>query len=713
MTEQELLNQIKESASHIEIPDSLTPERIAARLNPPPKTRHISHFPARKAVSAAAVLLLCGILSSVAWNNGNISPDTAEFAMETATGSGSDTNDAAPPDSSKGQPDFTDGQAKTENAKTSATEPKKDAGTLYTVAESYDQVYDIIEADYNMQAKYRTDPSMENGTAAAGIEEGAAADADVAFDTAISYGTAITENSAVKAPENKSEYSSTNLQTKGVDESDNIKTDGRYIYTVTGAKLKITDTADGELKLTGFIAPDLSASDSILEFYIDESRLFLLVQHYDTSLTEETSYMSDEDSGFIPLTDCAKMSSLGTNASSILYTYDITDPASPSLVGTTEQDGYYYTSRKIGDIIYLFTQQGLQTGDERGFIPCINEEKIPYDHIYVPDSGSEGFIISSVNITNPDTITDSVMLVHNSVNVYVAADAIYLYNEDYRADDHLTQIAKFSIEDGIINAVNATSVKGAIYDTFAINASQNMLRILTTYSDRKGNTDNRLYILDSNLELMGSLDGIARGEDIYAARYFGNTAYFITYKDIDPLFAVDLTDPSHPVLLGELEITGFSDYLHFWGTDKLLGIGYETDPKTGNRKGLKLVMFDISNPTDLKIIDSTVLKDAYYSPALYDYKCVLADPEKNLIGFAAEHYTSDDENFADYHIFSFTNDHFNGELAERLPDYNYISYDSVRGIYIADTFYIACPTEITSYDMTNQFEKSGYIDLTE
>ena len=122
-------------------------------------------------------------------------------------------------------------------------------------------------------------------------------------------------------------------------------------------------------------------------------------------------------------------------------------------------------------------------------------------------------------------------------------------------------------------------------------------------------------------------------------------------------------------------------------------------------------MFDISNPTDLKILDTAHLKDSYYSPSLYDYKCVLAEPEKNLIGFAAEHNPPNGSYYAVYHVFSFENDRFQNKLEETLPDYEYISYDSVRGLYIEDSFYLACPTEITSYQMKQGFEKSGKINL--
>ena len=96
-----------------------------------------------------------------------------------------------------------------------------------------------------------------------------------------------------------------------------------------------------------------------------------------------------------------------------------------------------------------------------------------------------------------------------------------------------------------------------------------------------GEAENNLYLFDENLNLTGKIEGLAQGKEIYAARYLGNMAYFVTYRNTDPLFAVDLSDDKNPKVLGELKISGFSEYLHFWGEDKLVGIGYETDEKTG------------------------------------------------------------------------------------------------------------------------------------
>lgn len=673
MTEQELLEKIKISAKQVEIPDSIKPENISKKLSSAPKTRW--HFSPRKVIPAAAIVLFCCMVSAAFFRTNQVLPDASA-------------------------PESISGKAGKETAKettVSKNEPKKNAGTLYQTAKSYDQIYELLESSSTMMEKQAADLGFFSMDTAEATAESSGADGALATN-------------GVETASDKG-YSTTNLQTNGVDESDFTKTDGRYIYTVTGSKIQITDTAYGQLKLAGSIIPDMNASDSILEFYVESGKLFLLIQSYDTTMEEmetETDISEETDALASPYTnDMSIYHSVETKASTLLCTYDVTDPASPKLTETFRQDGYYNTSRKIKDMIYLFTQKSLfypsvAKGNPDDVIPYVNGEKIPYDHIYLPEKGNEGLMISSVNVQDLSKPVDKTMIIHNYVTVYVGNNAIYLYQSEYENGTSITQIAKFSIDNGLIQAVDAVSVKGEIYDTFAIHEYENNLRVLTTSIDQNGEQSNHLSLFDKDLKLTGMLLDLAKGEQIYAARYFENTAYFITYRNTDPLFVADLTDASNPKLLGELEITGFSEYLHLWGDDNLFGLGYETDPESGESKGLKLVLFQISNPTDLKIADSLNLPEYSYSPALYEYKCVLADPLKNLIGFTAEKdYKNEFEK--DYQVFSIENGKFVQKLKVSLPDYSN-SYN-IRGMYIGNTFYLVSSLEIISYDMQNNFQE--------
>ncbi|MCH5333874.1 MAG: beta-propeller domain-containing protein, partial [Agathobacter sp.] len=411
------------------------------------------------------------------------------------------------------------------------------------------------------------------------------------------------------------------------------------------------------------------------------------------------------------------------------------------------QDGSYYSSRKAGDYIYLFSRkdsryyhilpidyiskdevvlsnisgtesdgrQDTAASSESGLtveemIPCIDGNLAEPDCIYVRDDAESQLIISSVNVHAPDSVVDYMVLMNSWAQIYMSTEAIYLYSDNWTWTDNgsksYTDIAKFSYKDGLLNGVGAVTVRGTIQDTFAISEGSGILRVLTT--EWSENSENRLYLLDENLKEMGSLENIARGEEIYAARYLGNVAYFITYHNTDPLFAVDISDPCNPKMLGQLEITGFSDYLHPYGDGLLLGIGYETDPETSARLGVKLVMFDISDPVNLKVLDTVMPEGASYTVAADYYKSVLADAGKNLIGFEAVSW-EDDEYSMGYQLYSWQDGRFVRLFHESADPEKCWDGSTIRGLYAGQRFYLLNQWDDTyqlrSYDMDGQFRK--------
>ncbi|MDE6980460.1 MAG: beta-propeller domain-containing protein, partial [Lachnospiraceae bacterium] len=394
-----------------------------------------------------------------------------------------------------------------------------------------------------------------------------------------------------------------------------------------------------------------------------------------------------------------------------LLTYDIKDRKNPKLKGTVTQDGYYKDSRKIGSMVYLFTEgymeqtpvknQEVITNEEAGgFIPLVNGKMIGADCIYLPEYGEMGCVISSVDTKNSSEVVDHVLILNNHAQIYVSRDAVYLYHRDNEQGKIKTKIAKFSLNKGEINAVGAAALAGEVYDTFAVAEEKGNLRVLTT--DVSGNKEsNNLYLLDETLHLTGKLEGIAKGEQVYAARFLGDTAYFVTYRNTDPLFAVDLSDPTKPEILSEVKLSGFSEYLHFWGKDKLVGIGYETDEETGVQEGLKLVLFDIKDPAKVKIVKEFVIENASYSPGMYQYKTVLADPNENLLGFAMTSYQNGEQ--TSYLLFSVENGEFRNLLTADLEDSS--SIEEYRGIYAGDRFYLASPTNLTSFNRKENYRK--------
>ena len=682
MNEQEILTQLRKAAEEIEIPEALKPEQIEKQLQEqkakqqqenqhlePKKSKKI--IPWRRLGSMVAVLALVvcsGIYITVTRVDKNSGTGQTDSVAMT------DTQQTV---GEAGETGYVDVTA---------------LGTMYHPASDYKEVYQTLLKGYqqNKQQNWiEEETSAETSTAASGAMNSGSDKYD--YSDGAEYGSAVVDLSE-GSKEGGKDYSTTNLQMEGVDESDIAKIDGSYIYTVEDKYIVITDIRDGKLKeVTRFLPKDCGASDRVMEIYVDGDQLILVVQCYETSL--------EEDSAF-----CYKMNGKSTTQ---IQVYSIVDRKNPEFEGRLIQDGYYNTSRKIGDVVYLFTQYNM-TSDVVGYvekeytsvIPKVNGEKVAASEIYLPESsGESGILVSSLDVNKPDKVLDSKLVISGYAQTYISKDALYLYEEDYDGA-MITNIAKFALDEGRISGVAAAAVSGYVRDTFAINASDGYLRVLTTDYSTEDEV-NALYILDENMKLTGQLTGIAPGEEIYAARFMGNTGYFVTYRNTDPLFTVDLSDPAKPEIIGELKVTGFSEYLHFWDDTHLLGIGYESDENTGNIENIKLSMFNIENPGEVTEEAKLVLKDVDYSEALYDYKSVIISKDKNLIGLVCEDY-SGSRTKQTYQIYSYENGTFKKQA--EIPGINGANYENVRGMYSGNVFYLWINDNITSYDMTDGFK---------
>jgi len=182
------------------------------------------------------------------------------------------------------------------------------------------------------------------------------------------------------------------------------------------------------------------------------------------------------------------------------------------------------------------------------------------------------------------------------------------------------------------------------------------------------------------------------------ARFDGNTGYVVTFRQVDPLFSIDLSDPTNPVILGELKIPGFSNYLHNYGEDLLFGLGRDADEETGGAGYLKLSMFDVSDNANVTEAHSLIIDGVYYSEASYNHKAILINYERNIIAFPAGDtymvYSYDaEQGFVEVAVLSLTKD---------------LGYDwywgSMRGLYIGDVLYVFSDTVMISYDMNNYKE---------
>ncbi|MBR1659519.1 MAG: beta-propeller domain-containing protein, partial [Oscillospiraceae bacterium] len=283
------------------------------------------------------------------------------------------------------------------------------------------------------------------------------------------------------------------------------------------------------------------------------------------------------------------------------------------------------------------------------------------------------------------------------------SESVYTVTE-YR-NTSTTQIYRFDLTGGGLELAAAGEVPGYIDSQFSADERDGNLRIVTTRNDsgykiyqdesygfqnykwEEDKSSSGLYVLDPELKVLGSVTGLAEEEYVYSVRFDGDIAYFCTFRSVDPLFTVDLSDPAAPKVLNALKISGFSEYLHRWDEGLLLGFGREADEDTGRAQCLKLVMFDTSDKTDVRPAHTLTLPDVDYSEVLYNHKAFFIVPEQNIIGFLGE-----DE----YYIYSYDPDAGFRQLCRF--DFEDSEW-RVRGLYIGDWAYIVGSDSLKTVNM--------------
>ena len=446
-------------------------------------------------------------------------------------------------------------------------------------------------------------------------------------------------------------HNTTYVQHTGVDEADKVKTDGKYIYYMSGNQTAIDIySADGENSKKVASVSSESKSDSnyrcFSEFYINGSRLVTLGTY---------SVVRDKDgNAFDPGDDIEYSGEYTFDTATFAEVFDISDIGNIRQTGSFSQSGNYCSSRMIGDMLYIVTTDYAENGQDLPFIcaegnDIATADEIPTDCIYsVENPVSPNFMVvssldtsSNVSLTRTKAILGSADIIYcNQQNLYVTA---YLYSnavynsffdnsnsEASYSEPESTQIVKLSLDKGLdITAVAA--VDGRIDDQYALDEYEGNLRVATTlYLD--GRDVNNLFVLDEKLEILGSVTGFAENESIKAVRYIGSTAYVITYEQTDPLFVIDASDPANPAILGEVKISGFSTMLVPVDDNTLLGIGYYTQDEDDGidmeiQEGLKLALFDVSDKSAPRVLDEKVFKN-YYSEVQYNPKALVVNYER-------------------------------------------------------------------------------------
>ena len=226
-------------------------------------------------------------------------------------------------------------------------------------------------------------------------------------------------------------------------------------------------------------------------------------------------------------------------------------------------------------------------------------------------------------------LTSQTIMLGGTSTMYVSLNNVYITFPQY---EHTT-IYRVHIANGTINPEAHGEVPGQILNQFSMDEYEDHFRVATTTWT---NSTNNVYVLNMNMSIVGRLENLAPGEHIYSARFMGKRGYLVTFVQIDPLFVIDLSDPTKPTVLGELKIPGYSNYLHPYDENHIIGIGKETLPSEQGffawYQGVKISLFDVSNVSNpIQMANFTIGDRGTDSPVLYDHKAFLFDKEKNLL----------------------------------------------------------------------------------
>jgi len=709
MREEEIKKKIEESAKDLAVPERLKPEVMMKTLREMDQQEsHESpgtHLSKRKipwyyGTAAAAAVVVLGLFAvknnmPLPGGDGLVISNGPEMVAE------------AVPESEPGVPE---GLAV-------LLEDSDDA--VNYKAKDYDEVYErfqlLLKEQEEDHAVARNIMRFSGGDLAVpemAMEEapaGAQSSADTMTSGAASMEAGVSKEAAPS-------YSDTNTQVAGIDEGDVVKTDGSYIYVASAnyGTIRIIEPKGKEMKAVGEI-PDTSTVESartIQEFYINKDKMTVIRSAYEVIDQGQQDGQPQPQPYGKASADIAY--SYGYfpywQGKSVTYieTFDLTDRSAPKLSGSVCQDGNYYNSRRNGDYVYVFTRHYSDMyavrEDISKYVPSVNGTTIPADCIYMPEqiSSADYLVISSVDMRSPAEPVQTKAIMADGNQFYVSPDYIYVgaTKYDYRANQYnYTELLKLAYRNGRIGFVAHGTVNGYLNNQFSMDEYQGKLRLVSTLSRNNGKTTNSLYVLDEKLKVCGKIEDLAPDEQIYSARFMGAVAYFVTFRNMDPLFSVDLSDPTNPKVLGELKITGFSEYLHPYADNLLLGIGREIDPDTGNFKGLKLSMFDTKDLKNVQEKQKLVEASFEHSVAWYNHKAVLIDAAKNLIGFPAEHYDYDSREWGvSYVVYSYDKAAgFKQELNFKLDTAG--DYSSTRGLYIGDYLYVVENNQIHAFDL--------------
>ena len=536
-------------------------------------------------------------------------------------------------------------------------------------------------------------------------------------------------DTATNSSNEEKNYSETNTQVKGVDEADIVKTDGKNIYYVVkeynGYGIAIINVNTNE-KVNKIEYDNNEIYPS--EIFLYKDKLIVIGNKYQNNKTviEETETTSKR---YLELADVAYIG----NSMTTIVVYDVSDVLNIKEIRKVEIEGNYISSRMIEENIYVISSKDLYQyyygslrEDElqsRYLDTAISDDLICKDYkdiYYFPESEESNYLnIASFNVNNLEDANVKTFLGAGS-DVYCSENNLYITktNWNYKMIEDSTaetSIYKISLNGTKLVLEAETKIPGMIINQFSLDEYNGNLRIaVTKYNNNSSeDTSNNLYILDSKLSVIGSIENMAEGEEIYSVRFMGNKGYIVTFKQVDPLFVIDLSNPINPSVVGELKIPGYSSYLHPYDENHIIGIGYnttETSYGSTVNDGIKLSMFDVSNPTNPVEMFNTVIGDKHTNTsATYDHKAVMFSKEKNIIAIPIVQYNRKYESKAVIYNIDFENG-FNqlGEIEEESDNITYRRIERI--IYVGSNYYTFSNKWVNVSDMKT-FETIKNIEL--
>jgi len=456
------------------------------------------------------------------------------------------------------------------------------------------------------------------------------------------------------------DFSRTNVQVAGVDEADTVKTDGTNIYQINGQRVLIIRAwpAD-ELQVLQSI--DFRREDfTPRELFVDDRFLVVVgssAAGYPVAKTE--------------LPTAKIMPPRPSSAAVKAIIYALQKGGDVRRLREVEIEGDYLATRKIGTTVYLLTRKSLYYyGGEpdQPPIPFYRDSQVSDDRqalslqniYYFPTARGPNYLLTAAVDLAADRPAEVKAYLGSGETIYASAHSLYvavtrqvfaitapLLRRWPEGSAENTRLYRFRLEPGSITYAARGQVPGRVLNQFSMDEAGGYFRLATTSGNSWGEmpgSRNNVYVLDNELRLIGQLEDLAPGEQIYSARFIGSRCYLVTFRTVDPLYVIDLADVNQPRVLGALKIPGYSNYLHPYDDDHLIGIGKQTvevankdwqGRETGTSAyylGMKLALFDVSDVAHpVEVAVATIGDRGTESEVLQNHRALLFDRQQELL----------------------------------------------------------------------------------